>query len=112
MSYDPAVIRAIERIGRKRKMGKEAILGALATGIVESGLQNLSGGDADSVNWRQERASIYGGDMSIANSVNRFYDEWLQHDTPGFNPGLTAANVQRPAEQYRGRYADVMDEAE
>lgn len=111
MAYDPQVVEAIKRIGRKRGMSEEAILGALATGIVETGLQNLPGGDRDSVNWRQERASIYGGDMSIPRSVNRFFDEWEQHDKPGFNPGLTAANVQRPAEQYRGRYAEVLDEA-
>lgn len=111
MPYDPQVINAIIRIGRKRGMNREALLGALATGIVESGLTNIRGGDADSSGWRQERASLYPNPNNLNASINRFFNEWKQHDKPGFNPGLTAANVQRPAEQYRGRYADVMDEA-
>jgi hypothetical protein len=111
MAYDPAVVEAIKRIGRKRGVGREAILGALATGIVESGLQNLGYGDADSQGWRQERKQFYPNPRNVNASINRFFDEWAQHDTPGFNPGLTAANVQRPAEQFRGRYADVLDEA-
>lgn len=110
MAYDPKVVEAIKRIGRKRGMNEEAVLGALATGIVESSLQELSGGDQDSYGWRQQRESIYGR-QGLRKSINNFYDEWLQHDKPGFNPGLTAANVQRPAEQYRGRYAQVLDQA-
>ncbi len=110
MAYDPAVVEAIKRIGRKRGMDEEAVLGAIATGIVESGLQQLSGGDRDSYGWRQQRESIYGR-QGLNKSINNFFDEWKQFDKPGFNPGLTAANVQRPAEQYRGRYADVLDEA-
>jgi hypothetical protein len=110
MAYDPRVINAILRIAKRRGESQEAVLGALATGIVESGLQELSGGDADSYGWRQQRESIYGR-QGLSQSINNFFDEWAQHDTPGFNPGVTSANVQRPAEQYRGRYAEVMDEA-
>lgn len=111
MAYDPRVIRRLINIGRRRNVGREAILGALATGIVESGLTNIRGGDADSSGWRQERASLYPNPNNLRASINRFYDEWAQHDTAGFNPGQTAANVQRPAAQYRGRYAEQMEEA-
>jgi hypothetical protein len=56
MSYnpDPNVVSAIRRIGRKRGVPDRWIETALATGLVESGLQNLSSGDADSAGWRQD----------------------------------------------------------
>ena len=108
---DPAVIRKIMQIAQQRGMDREAILGALSTGLVESNLTNIRGGDADSSGWRQERASLYKDPNNLTNSINRFFNEWKEHDKPGFNPGLTAANVQRPAAQYRGRYSERMDEA-
>ena len=108
---DRRVIDAIIREGRRRKSPKKT-KAALATGIVESGLENVGHGDADSVNWRQERASIYGGDMSITRSVKRFFDEAERFDKPGLSAGELAARVQRPAAQYRGRYDDVSAEAQ
>lgn len=110
MAYDPHVVNAILRIGKRRGMSREAMLGALSTGIVESGLQDLEGGDRDSYGFRQQRESIYGRD-NLQTQINNFFDEWEQFDKPGFNPGQTAANVQRPAEQYRGRYAQHIAEA-
>jgi hypothetical protein len=101
--YDPHVVNAITRIGRRRGVPDRWIQTALATGIVESNLQNLSGGDADSAGWRQERASLYKDPSNLQHSVNRFYDELKQHDR-GQSIGELAADVQRPAEQYRGRY--------
>jgi hypothetical protein len=108
---DRRVIDAIIREGRRRKSPKKT-KAALATGIVESGLENVGHGDRDSVNWRQERASIYGGDMSITRSVKRFFDEAEQFDRPGMSAGELAARVQRPAAQYRGRYGDVSGQAQ
>jgi hypothetical protein len=115
MSYnpDPNVVSAIRRIGRKRGVPDRWIETALATGLVESGLQNLSGGDADSAGWRQERASLYKDPTNLQHSVNRFYDELKQHDR-GQSIGELAADVQRPAAQYRGRYgkASVLSAAQ
>jgi hypothetical protein len=102
------VIREILRQGK----GKDPrlVAAALETGKIESNYTNLPGGDADSVNWRQERASIYGGDMSIRRSVARFYKEaeGLDRGQPSYE---LAADVQRPAAQYRGRYKTAQGEA-
>lgn len=103
---DRRVIDAIIREGQRRHSPKKT-KAALQTGIVETGLENLKGGDADSVNWRQERASIYGGDMSITRSVRRFFDEAEKLDRPGLSAAELAARVQRPAAQYRGRYGEA-----
>jgi hypothetical protein len=109
MGYDPRVIRAIQRIGRKRHEPGRYIVGELATGIVESGLRNLPGGDADSYGFRQQRESGYGR-QSLSKQINNLYDEFHQYDK-GQALGNLIADVQRPAAQYRGRYAQVLDQA-
>lgn len=110
MAYDPQVVNQIIRIGQKRGVPRRHILSALATGIVETGLQNLSYGDADSLGWRQERASLYKNPLNLTASINRYYDEAAQHDR-GQDVGELSADIQRPAEQYRGRYAQVLKQA-
>lgn len=106
---DSAVIRRIKQIGAKRGEPSRYIVGQLATGIVESGLQNLSGGDADSYGFRQQRESIYGR-QDLDTQINNLYDEFHQYDK-GQPLGELIADVQRPAAQYRGRYAQVLDQA-
>ena len=97
------VVREILRQGRNKP--RKYVKSALATGIVESGLRNLSGGDADSAGWRQERASIYANPTNIKASVRRYYQEAKQHDR-GQSSAQLSADVQRPAAQYRGRYGE------
>jgi uncharacterized protein (TIGR02594 family) len=104
------VIREILRQGRRQP--RKRVKAALQTGYVETRFRNLPGGDADSVNWRQERASIYGGDMSIRRSVRRFYQEAAQHDAPGKPAWKVAADVQRPRADLRTRYRDARGVAE
>ena len=104
------VVREILRQGRKRP--RKHVKAALETGIVESGLRNLPGGDADSAGWRQERASLYRNPTNIRASVRRFYREAAQHDARGKPARRLAADVQRPAAQYRGRYGQVAGQAE
>lgn len=99
------VVREILRQGRSQK--RKHVLAALATGKVESGFRNLNYGDADSKGWRQERASIYRNPTNLRASVHRFYHEANQLDR-GQSAGDLAADVQRPAAQYRGRYAQVL----
>lgn len=99
------VINEILRQGQGRP--RKYVLAALATGKVESGFRNLRYGDADSRGWRQERASLYKNPNNLRASVARFYREAAQLDR-GQGAGRLAADVQRPAAQYRGRYADVM----
>jgi hypothetical protein len=103
-----SVINEILRQGRNRP--RRQVLAALTTGRVESNFRNLSGGHADSQGWRQERASLYRNPRNLRASVRRFYQEAAQHDR-GQGVGELAADVQRPAAQYRGRYADVLPEA-
>jgi hypothetical protein len=113
VAYDPSIIAAIKRrAAQVSDPGKrnKYLRAALQTGIVESGLQNLSGGDADSAGWRQERASLYKNPTNVNASVNRFFQELEQFDK-GQPSWELAADVQRPAAQYRGRYKDVADQA-
>src|SRR5262245_20066361 len=95
--YDPRVARIVRNRGRKAGATREQMLAAFATGLVESGMTNIQGGDADSSGWRQERASLYPNPNDVRASADRFFAEAKQFDTPGFAPGDLAANVQRPA---------------
>lgn len=110
MATNP-IVDAIRRIGRRRREPATHIKAALETGRVESNFTNPSGGDADSAGWRQERASLYKNPTDVVASVNRFYDETdkLDHGQKSYD---LAADVQRPAAQYRGRYRTASSEAQ
>lgn len=112
--YDPGVVAAIRQIGQRRyannpKKLRRYLLGQYAGGIVESGLKDLPGGDADSYGYRQQRESIYGR-QPLNQQINNLYDEFEQFDR-GQPVGQLVADVQRPAAQYRGRYGAVLDQA-
>lgn len=109
MPYDPHVVNQIKRIAKRRGLPERYVVGALATGIVESGLQDLPGGDADSYGFRQQRESIYGR-QPLKKQINNLFNEFAQYDK-GQSLGELIADVQRPAAQYRGRYAQVLDQA-
>ena len=89
-------------------MGSRAAEIAIATAYQESRLRNLGYGDADSLGLFQQRISIYGADTATdpAASTTAFLDHLIQVPAWQTLP-LTevAAQVQRPAEQYRGLYA-------
>jgi hypothetical protein len=102
-------IRAGAKRNRATPMEQKA---AVAIGLVESGLRNLPGGDADSAGWRQERASLYRDPTNLQASVDRVYAEMRQRRGKYASAGDLAAAVQRPAAQYRGRYAAVGDQAQ
>src|SRR4051812_13265040 len=106
------VLSAILRIGRQRGATAKEIKAAIETGLVESGLRNLRGGDADSAGWRQERASLYKDPTNLHASINRFFDETAAVRGKYGRAGDLAAAVQRPAAQYRGRYQDVEAQAD
>lgn len=104
------VARTVFRTGEQSDESFKELLAAAETGLVESHFENLSGGDADSQGWRQERASIYGPDATRPRQgALNFFEETDQQ--AGATAGELAANVQRPAEEYRGRYDDVKPEA-
>lgn len=118
--------------GQQRGADEMVIIAALAAGLVESNLHNLASeavpesknfpndgvapGDYDSVGIFQQRASIWSGRaggmqglMDPAQQINWFYDtaKTVEHTSPG----QIAADVERPAAQYRGRYAQREAEA-
>lgn len=108
MARNP-IIKEILRQGRGRD--KRHVKAALETGRVESNFSNPSGGDSDSGGWRQERRRYYKNPTNIKASVRRFYREAAKHDK-GQPSWELAADVQRPAKQYRGRYKGASREAE
>lgn len=101
------VVKRIIGIGKRRGESPRDIVTALITGIQESGLRNLAGGDADSEGWRQERRMYYPNPRNVKASVNRFYDE-LDKAGPG-TVGERAQAVQRSA--YPGAYQPHVAEA-
>lgn len=111
MAYQKKVVKRIAREARRRygqggysKAERRKIRSAYQTGIVESGLRNVAYGDSDSLGWRQERASLYPDPMNLKASVRRYFDE-ADRLYRGQSAGALSADVQRPAAQYRGRYA-------
>jgi hypothetical protein len=108
-SPDNPVKRAIDRRAaqvRNPRKRRRYTAAAYETAPVEANWTNPEGGDADSGGWRQERRSIYGsGVTNLRASVDRFFQELAQHDRGQASYEL-AADVQRPAAQYRGRYKE------
>jgi hypothetical protein len=97
--------------------------------LVESGLQNLDPGDADSVGFFQMRVSIWDqGEYAGFGSkpelqLKWFIDEAILFKQLRYAAGQTnlledssswgewIADVERPAEQFRGRYQLRLEEA-
>lgn len=119
-------------VGQQRGESEMVIVSAIAAGLVESDLHNLASeavpesknypndgvapGDYDSVNMFQQRASVWGaqaggiaGLMDIGQQVNWYYD--TAAGVPHESVGQIAADVERPAAQYRGKYAQREAEA-
>lgn len=109
-----AIANEIIRVGRSMGASRKELKAAIETGLVESNLQNLPGGDGTSVGWRQE-IDTYGSKakrMNVAGGARRFFSETKAIDDEGMSAGQVAATVQRPAAQYRGRYDQRSKEAE
>ena len=108
--------QAIVRAGIGYKPTRIPDLGlaiAIATAFPESGLINIKGGDRDSVGLFQQRPSQgWGSVQEILDPIfasNSFYRAMLA--IPNWQtrpPGDVAADVQRPAKQYRYKYALFM----
>lgn len=102
----------IVRIGRKRKATRKEIVSALETGLVESSLRNLAGGDGTSVGWRQETSGSYGNvnRRDVRGGINRYYNETAQAGRgAGKTAGQLAQSVQRSA--FPARYDQRRGEA-
>lgn len=106
------VLTTIATRGHRKGASPMELKAAVAIGLVESNLTNLRGGDRDSAGWRQERASLYKDPTNLNASVDRVFDEMRALRGKYGDSGELAAAVQRPAAQYRGRYAQRGAEAE
>jgi hypothetical protein len=106
-----AVLRRIKQIAAEVGASPKEVKAAIETGLVESNLRNLPGGDADSAGWRQERASLYKDPTNLDASIRRFFQETSAVKDKYGRAGDLAAAVQRPAAQYRGRYEQRSQEA-
>lgn len=110
-----SIIKGRADIAAEHKEAATVII--IAVGIVETGVKNLDGGDRDSLGWLQQRPSQGWGTpeqiMQVGYATNKFLDylvtipKWW--DLPY---GVAAAEVQRPAVEYRGRYALYVPEAQ
>jgi hypothetical protein len=82
--------------------------------LVESGLKNLPGGDADSVGYFQMRAQYWNTGPYAGYATNPALQlQWFTDQAPAVENGRAAdssqwgewiADIERPAAQYRGRY--------
>lgn len=130
----------IIREGQKRKITPRGIKIALSVAIVESSLQMYAnvnvpeslaknpdgtqkyphdkvGSDHDSLGLFQQRSPMWGQPSCLMNvecSAGLFYDRLvkLNYNDPNRTPGSFAADIQRPAAQYRDRYQQRFSEAE
>jgi hypothetical protein len=114
--------------GQGQKAGLPPELLVMAS-LVESGVKNLNYGDADSVGFFQMRVGIwnhgaYAGypekpelqakwfiDQALAVKRKRIAEGDADFGTDPSKYGEWIADVERPAEQYRGRYQLRLDEA-
>lgn len=129
---------AIIAEGKRRGISPRGIVIALSTALVESGLRMYAnakvpesmslphdavGSDAYSVGLFQQQVvrgpgGWWWGDaktcMDPALSAGLFYDRLsrLNYNNPDVTPGWFAAEIQRPAAQYRDRYDQRMAEAQ
>lgn len=83
--------------------------------LTESGLKNLPGGDRDSSGFFQMRQGVWGSQYgNYVKNPERQLD-WFVNTAKsakrGNNLGEWVANIERPAEQYRGRYQQHLTEA-
>ena len=100
---------------RAEQEGVDPRLGLIAA-LTESNLTNIQGGDRDSVGLFQMRTGIWdqgkykGYQKDVNKQLDWFFDTAKRADR-GSNLGEWAANIERPAAQYRGRYATHMGAA-
>jgi len=108
-----AILREITagsyRSGLKGRARRKARNTAIATGLVESHLHNLAGGDRDSEGWRQERKQFYKNPRNVRASVDRFFQEYKADAPKGGSISQRAQAVQQSA--FPSRYGDVAAEA-
>lgn len=104
--------KAIIQQGLARGMSRQDIETAVMTGLTESSLRNIAGGDRDSLGLFQQRPSQGWGSpdqiMDPTYAINKFYDTLAGTGHDGMTPWQAAQAVQRSAfadgSNYQGNY--------
>ncbi len=107
------IAQTIIDVGQSLGATEKQIRAALAAGWVESRFKNLNYGDRDSLGVFQQRPSVgeWGTASEILNvehAAASFFNTAMRMDRDNLSAGNLAANVQRPARQYRSRYDEAM----
>jgi hypothetical protein len=116
-AYNMSCARAVVQAVKYRGLNERAATIALATTIVETSNANLDGGDADSVGLFQQRATwgSFAERTNPGTATNMFLDTMERFYPNGswFTAAIgdVAADVQRPAAQYRYRYGVEANDA-
>jgi hypothetical protein len=110
-----ATVKKILATGKAMGATKKEQVSAVETGLVESNLSNPTGGEGTSAGWRQE-IDTYGSvakRTNVKGAAKRYFSETAAMGRgKGTTAGELAANVQRPAEEYRGRYDENRTQAQ
>lgn len=104
------IVDQIVKVGKEMGMSDADITAAIATGLVESELRDLDGGDRDSDGVFQQRPSQGWGSAedTVEQDARDFYEKYRETD-PNLSAGERAQAVQRSA--YPDKYGQRMDEA-
>lgn len=97
--HDADVIRVVHAVGLSLKVSDKVMLAGFEAGWVESHMNNLACGDADSLGVFQQRPSMGWGTpaeiMDVSYAARRFFEYAVRVDRPDLTPGLLADAVQR-----------------
>ncbi|MEV0589775.1 VCBS repeat-containing protein, partial [Nonomuraea sp. NPDC050310] len=116
-AYNTSCARAVVDAVQARGFNQRAGAIAISTVIVETSIANLDGGDLDSVGLFQQRATwgSFAERTNPAIATGKFLDVMQQFYPNGsWNTapiGEVAADVQRPAAEYRYRYGVEANDA-
>jgi hypothetical protein len=115
--YNVSCARAVVRTVKNRGLNERAAAIAIATVIVETSIANLDGGDLDSVGLFQQRATwgSFAQRTDPVYATSKFLDvmqSFYPNNSWNTAPiGDVAADVQRPAAEYRYRYGVQANDA-
>ncbi len=118
--HDPEVIRIVHAVGLSLRVSDKVMLAGFEAGWVESHMNNLDCGDADSLGVFQQRPSMGWGTpeqiMDVSYAARRFFEVAVEVDRPDLSPGLLADAVQRSCcplryDEAEGRASSMLRQA-
>ena len=116
LSEREQIAQAIIDEGKRRGIGPNGIRAALAAGLAESDLQNLSGGDRDSVGVFQQRDNGAWGTaddrMDPTRAAGMFYEQLAKFDYESMDAAAAAQKVQQSGFSDGSNYAAKLAEAD